>query len=558
MKLLNILFIACIGIQTFAQDTYQITYEKFSNQKRVLESNPIRVLANEKETVIGTENSFQNDRSFPNEITYFQRNEPTNFYSIIELDSFKSLKTIDSTTNKKIEYKLLNDTKRILGLRAKHAQTIINSNTIDIWYVDNMHINAAPNNVGLNLGFVLEYTRNGNYTIKASNIEKLKNISPTALYLGKINQPTIDQLTYKDLVWKNKFVTIPLLKQQQINFDPNNIHNYNDSIFRYAHGTVVVRKVKMPYIDHGALIFLDVNQISYGDAYDRTGSAFLIPTRNKKSFLDALKNGINTIPFYENGNGKKYQGVTLAQDYEPIIELMRFFTPFGIDKYNHIQLKDKTWHKIAPYRQDISEFRDLLSNQEVYIGFFIGNYDKGGHIIDANLTIHNFEKQLVKNNKSLALFNTTNVMEMAGQEYPTMFNMNKGLVVEFELKEDWKNAVLRFTSTGHGGWGNGDEFVPKVNTIFLNDKSVFSLAPWRQDCGSYRLYNPASGNFDNGLSSSDYSRSNWCPGTVTNPYYIQLGDLKAGKHKIQVKIPQGEPEGGSFSYWAISGILLGE
>jgi hypothetical protein len=40
--------------------------------------------------------------------------------------------------------------------------------------------------------------------------------------------------------------------------------------------------------------------------------------------------------------------------------------------------------------------------------------------------------------------------------------------------------------------------------------------------------------------------------------YIDLGELKAGKHTIQVKIPQGKPEGSSFSSWNISGVLIGE
>ena len=120
-----------------------------------------------------------------------------------------------------------------------------------------------------------------------------------------------------------------------------------------------------------------------------------------------------------------------------------------------------------------------------------------------------------------------------------------------------ENAYLRYITTGHGGWGNGDEFLPKTNTISLDGQKIYSFIPWRTDCGGYRLYNPASGNFQNGLSSSDLSRSNWCPGTVTNPNYIALGDLKAGKHKIKVQIPQGENEGGSFSSWNISGVILG-
>jgi hypothetical protein len=139
-----------------------------------------------------------------------------------------------------------------------------------------------------------------------------------------------------------------------------------------------------------------------------------------------------------------------------------------------------------------------------------------------------------------------------------MFNADKGLVVNFKLDKDLKNVRLRYITTGHGGWENGDEFAPKKNTLLLDEKEVFHLTPWREDCGSYRLYNPASGNFPNGLSSSDYSRSNWCPGMVTNPVYIDLGDLKAGNHTLQVKIPQGPNEGSSFSAWNVSGVLIGE
>ena len=174
------------------------------------------------------------------------------------------------------------------------------------------------------------------------------------------------------------------------------------------------------------------------------------------------------------------------------------------------------------------------------------------------MTVHPSGESTLPNQKVLPLFNTVNVMEMAGQEYPSLFDDPNGFTVEFTLKEDYNNAKLRFTTTGHGGWENGDEFVPKENTIFVDNQKVFSTIPWRQDCGSYRAYNPASGNFDNGLSSSDYSRSNWCPGTITNPYFIRLGDLKAGKHTIKVSIPQGKPEGNSFSYWNVSGVLLAE
>ena len=142
-------------------------------------------------------------------------------------------------------------------------------------------------------------------------------------------------------------------------------------------------------------------------------------------------------------------------------------------------------------------------------------------------------------------------MEMAGQDYATMFDSDKGLEVGFTIPEGLTNVQLSYITTGHGGWGNGDEFVPKKNTILVDEKEVFSFTPWRTDCGSYRLGNPASGNFNNGLSSSDLSRSNWCPGTVTNPILIDLGNLSPGKHTMRIKIPQGATEGTSFSSWNV-------
>ena len=66
-----------------------------------------------------------------------------------------------------------------------------------------------------------------------------------------------------------------------------------------------------------------------------------------------------------------------------------------------------------------------------------------------------------------------------------------------------------------------------------------------------------SGNFWNGLSSSDFSRSGWCPGTATQPVYFDLTPWSDGKeHTITVAIPQGKPIEGMFSHWAVSGALV--
>ena len=552
MKNLIVILVCFLSLATFGQANYKITYTKSSNGKLVENQDPIIVFSNATQTTLTTQSIMDNKAVYPFEFSSINRKNNA-VIQMAKLNEHKSIATIDSISLGKQTFELLPETKKILGYNCKKAKTIINSNTIEIWYTTEVPIKGAPSILGQNLGLVLETNRNGNFVVTATKVEKLKQFPIEEV---KPKKP-LDLLTYRDELWKSRFTTISIFKEEIINFSDTS--KSNDSIMRFANGTIILRKVPIPNIVKGSQVFMKVTEQSNGDAYDRTGSVFLIPMQKKNSFLEGLQNGVKALPVYDNGNGKYYQGIAATENYSPLLELVRFFTPFGIKQYNTITLKDKIWEERVNYRQDISELTAAMSGQEVYIGTFIGNYDKGGHKVNVNLTIHPEEEVVVaKPTEVIPLFNTTNVMEMAGQEYGTLFNSDKGLVVTFTLNKDMKNARLRYITTGHGGWENGDEFVPKRNSIYLDEKEVFHFTPWREDCGSYRLYNPASGNFPNGLSSSDYSRSNWCPGTSTNPIYIELGDIKAGTHSLQVKIPQGASEGTSFSAWNVSGVLLGE
>lgn len=545
----NILILLLIAFNTVTSQNYKITFLKSSNGNLIENQDAIWVFTNDIQTHLSSQNIFTKKAQFPYEQIVIDR-ETNSFQQIAFLNEQNSISTKDSTSLAKQSFEYLPETKKILGYLCKKAKTIINSNTIEFWYTEELKVKGAPTILGQNLGLVLEMVRNGNFVIAATKIEKIKTFP--VISLPKKN---VDVLTYKDLVWKSRFTTIEVFKDQIINFSSES--KSNDSILRFANGTIAVRKVKFPAIKSGSQIFADVTEQSNGDAYDRTGSFFIIPIDKELSFLNGLQNGVKSLPIYSNGNGKDYQGVVSTENYNPIIEMMRFFTPFGVKQYNYLELKNKNWHDKVLYRQDISDLASLLSEKEVWIGINIGNYDKGGHKVSANITIHP-EESSIKSKQIVPLFCTNNVMEMAGQEYGTMFNNEKDLEVNFTLEKSMKNAKLRYITTGHGGWENGDEFVPKKNSIYLDGKEIFSFTPWRQDCGSYRLYNPASGNFPNGLSSSDYSRSNWCPGMVTFPIYIDLGDLEIGTHTMQIKIPQGLPEGTSFSSWNISGVLIGE
>lgn len=544
-------FFALLFCITYGQ-IYEIQYISSYNGKVLTEQTPTLVWVNEKENFILNNKIKEQKADFPFEITKIEKPSNT-VISYAFLKPQQIISTSDAESIGKQSFEFTDDTKKILGYNCKKAVTKINSNTIEIWYTNDLKIKGGPSVLGQNLGLVLAIERNKNSLITANSIKKVKKTDIEKILKDPVT--STDLLSYKDLLWKSRFTTLKVFENEIINFSDES--KSNNEIKKFANGTIILKKIKFPDLSQDENIFVELKQQSNGDAYDRTGTVFFIPEDKSQSFFNGLEKGVKTLPAYENGNGKPYYGIISTENYNPAVEMMRFFTAFGIQKFNHLQLKGKEWQTVSPYRQDITELKPSLSGKELWVGTFIGNYDKGGHKVSLEITIHKSDQAIHKNNTAIPLFNTLNIMEMAGQDYSTMFDKDKGLLVEFILKKDMKNAQLRYITTGHGGWENGDEFVPKTNSVFLDGKMVFSFIPWRTDCGSYRLYNPASGNFADGLSSSDLSRSNWCPGTVTNPNFISLGDLKAGKHTIQVKIPQGPTEGTSFSSWNVSGVLLG-
>lgn len=556
LSFIQILFI-CLSINLFAQKPNQnilVEYESYLNNKLVNQDNPIMLISNleyaflyqKKHLDVGIED-------YPYEQSYidFKNQE---YLSLAQLDLKSRIKTV--ATNRYTNFQLNRETKKIAGYTCKKATIEINSNKYTLWYTDAIKAKGSPLLLGSNLGLVLEIDRNGTYKITAKKITQNLSIDINP-YLKLEGSKMVDQKLYKKKVWESRFKTIPLFENDLVNYSDTLINKPN--LQRFAKGTLLVTKVKFPKINNTDQVFVNLTEQSNGDAYDRAGSLFLIPYYHEISLMDALEKGLDILPVYQNKESShEYQGVVATNNYTPPIELMRFFTPFGVKGFNHIEVLDYQWQDKAFYRQEITEFASLISNSEWYIGVYIGNYDKGGHKISADITIHpNGSKQTEVINM-MPLFNTTNVMEMEGQNYPTMFASSEGLKIEFTATTDMKNVRLRYITTGHGGWANGDEFNPKPNTILLNNSKVLDYLPWRQDCGSYRDYNPASGNFETGLSSSDLSRSNWCPGTITPPIWIPLGDIPKGTHTLQIKIPMGKPEGKNLSYWNISGVLFSE
>ncbi len=480
-----------------------------------------------------------------------------------------TLKTGETITDEELianypQPDLQSDTMTILGYLCNKAHVVIRSNHIDIWYTTESQFKGTPSlNIAPGLGLVLKIIRNGNFEIRAENIEFTKLIFLFPSSFGKI----VEMPLYRHLVTAQNYITLPIFQNEKINFGDTIINLFTNELgitYRFSEGTIILKKIQLPENMGMHTVIAELTEKSAGDAYDRTGSCFIIPAAvsdTSITFIDAFINGINTLPIYPSNNIKQYKGFTLTEKYTPPIEIMRFITPFGIGHYNsQVQVYGVKWEDSVTYKQDITNLLPVL-NGDVWFGVFIGCYDKGGHNVSLRLKYYPDDVPM----KPVALkpawikpiIFTTNIMEASRQEYATIFGSDT-LKVTVDIPEGLSSLSLRYISTGHGGWENGDEFNQKLNQIFVDGKQVYSFIPWRDDCGMYRRYNPASGNFPNGMSSSDFSRSGWCPGSTSIPVDIPLVGIKPGRHIFSVYIPMGNSEGTSSSAWNVSAVLIGK
>ena len=554
-----ILFICALSVFTFINALPQknvknlrVTYQSSFNNKTDSSSFVILEVTGELARIRYESSRMQKDD--PVQMTYLDYNANTETKTA-QLGSGELIYTIrEFNIGENLEAQP--ETEKIAGYNCEKVKTVINSNTIEIWYTKELGVRGTMQPaVGIPDGVVMKVVRNGQSGLTATKVELLNDnlvLNPD-LSGQKLTAPA-----YNYRIQQSKVIAVNVFDHESIYFRdiPKPTQLSDAEVMRFANGSILLRKVKLPEDNTNYSIFAELSQYSEGDAYDRTGSIFIVPVDKKRSFLDGLLNGKEQLPQYTDKHGGSYEGMTVTEDYLPALELMRFYTSFGVRGYNHIEVAEYSWPDSVVFKQEVTDYAQQLKG-EVWVGAWIGNYSQNGH--NVTLDIKYYPRGGDGSPKEIyPLFTTVNIMEMAGQAYPEGMFRNDSLSVTFKTDTDLKDAYIRYISTGHGGWGGGDEFNPKMNEIFLNDNRLMAYTPWREDCASYREFNPASGNFANGLSSSDLSRSGWCPGTVSYPVYIHVGDLKAGEHRLKVAIPVGDPAGSSRSYWCISGVLVGD
>ena len=378
---------------------------------------------------------------------------------------------------------------------------------------------------------------------------------------------------------------IKVFDKTNVCFQPRKYENFTeadaDGVIRLVNGRIILKKISLPEYQRNASVSLTVTLASNGDRWDKSGSCFVLPKESAVNLLSIAK-GEKQFPAVDSTKYEKLVGIVSGEDYKPTIELMRFMTPFGVGFYNYDEIGQKRkpvyidkWADSVTWMQDITDLYPTLEG-EAYVGIYIDTWTEEGYLVsmDLNVKESKIACEAMPERKVMPLLNTVYYI---GQSYPDIF-ARRDVEVDFEMPKTAKNVRLKYIVTGHGGHSGGDEFVKRQNIISVDGQEVLNFIPWRDDCASFRRFNPGTGVWlikrlssyigrkgyeekmvEEPLGSSDLSRSNWCPGSDVVPEEAELGDLQAGKHTLKVSIPKAEPvDGNKLNHWLVSAYLVWE
>lgn len=378
---------------------------------------------------------------------------------------------------------------------------------------------------------------------------------------------------------------IKVFDKTNVHYDPTKLGGFNaadaDGIIRLVNGRIILKKIQVPHYERNVKVYIKTTIASNGDRWDKTGSCFVLPRKSAINLM-TIAEGKNKFPAVDSLKLEKLVGVVAGKDYLPTVELMRFMTPFGVGFYssNNDTLTSKRrpvyipkWEKCVQWQQDITDLYPLLED-EAYVGVFIDTWTEQGYLASMELQFKEstISCDRMQRRQVMPLLNTVYYIS---QEYPDIF-ARKPITTDFVLPKGARNVRLKYIVTGHGGHDGGDEFVQKENILSVDGKEVKRFIPWRDDCASFRRFNPATGvwlekrvasyigedgytekEVEEPVASSDFSRSNWCPGTDVVPEEVELGDLMAGRHTFTVDIPKAQPiNGNEMNHWLVSAYLV--
>jgi hypothetical protein len=376
-----------------------------------------------------------------------------------------------------------------------------------------------------------------------------------------------------------------VFNKANVRFIPKSLTNFDaadaQGIIHLTNGRIILKKISLPNYQRNVSVSMTVHVASNGDRWDKSGSVFVLPKASAINLMN-IAEGKAKFPAVDSTKLENLVGIVPGKDYLPTVELMRFMTPFGVGYYSQRDTATVSkrrpvyipkWANETCWMQDITDLYSLLKG-EVYVGVFIDTWTEEGYVasVDINVKESRVADDALTKRHVEPLMNTVYYIR---QEYPDIF-ARKTVSADFNIPQKAQNVRIKYIVTGHGGNSGGDEFTPQRNILKLDGKEILNFVPWRDDCASFRRFNPSSGvwlmkrtaayigqkgyedkEIEEPIASSDLSRSNWCPGSDVAPIEVPLGKIGSGKHTFSVNMPtaQGRCKE-NLNHWLVSAYAV--
>ncbi|MDE7461636.1 MAG: hypothetical protein K2M88_00590 [Muribaculaceae bacterium] len=108
----------------------------------------------------------------------------------------------------------------------------------------------------------------------------------------------------------------------------------------------------------------------------------------------------------------------------------------------------------------------------------------------------------------------------------------------FIAPEDMADACIKLVMSNHGANEDGEEYVRRKHLIYFDNELTEVFTPGGKTCEPYRIYNTQRNMIYGDTPEDDWEEwSNWCPGDIIPIRELPLGALKAGEHKIMIRVP---------------------
>ncbi|UJH90413.1 hypothetical protein LZ575_16470 [Antarcticibacterium sp. 1MA-6-2] len=237
---------------------------------------------------------------------------------------------------------------------------------------------------------------------------------------------------------------VEIFKDQPVNF--NGVKGDTLTMERVQDGRIVFKKIKAPVFPKGTDVKVKMTLKSAGDAWDKSGSLFVITDPQN---IDIRDIALGKASFPELSGPGGYPGIIKSKNYNPALEILRFMTPFGVGHYSDEKAHPKirynrpvsvpNWAPEVVWEEDISELAEELQG-EIIVGVWIDTWTAEGYLIDVSLE---YSGRPLAKRMVIPLVNT---IYYAGQKHPDVFSQ-QDLVTKFELPQNAEDVKIHYITT---------------------------------------------------------------------------------------------------------------